>query len=302
MPRIVTVVGSANVDLLVEVAALPRPGETVLARRATRAAGGKGANQAVACQRLGQPTALVARVGDDADGAWLLERLRAEGLDLTRTAATADVATGLAIVEVDDAGENCIAVVSGANATLDVADVEGAADLLADSAVVLLQLEVPLETVLAAATAARAVGATVVLNPAPAVALEPALVAAADLLVPNRSELALLAGTALPSGRDEVVAAVEALGLDGDVVVTLGADGALVRSGGAVELVPAPAVTVVDTTGAGDALCGALAAALAGGASVVEAVRWAVGVAAESTTRRGAQPSYPTRSSAPPAR
>lgn len=288
----VVVVGSANVDLVVPVEALPRPGQTVLGGDHLQAPGGKGANQAVAAARLGRAVAMVGRVGDDDLGGQLRAVLADAGVDTSHTHVTADVPTGVALITVDAAGENTIAVSPGANARLTPADVAAADGLLGAAAVTLLQLEIDLDTV--AAAVARA-GGTVVCNPAPAAALPAEVLAGIDVLVPNRGELALLAGVPHPDTLDAVVVAARSLPGDGAVVVTLGGDGALVVDGDTVAHVPAVPVEAVDTTGAGDAFCGGLADGLARGLDVVAAARWASRVAALATTRRGAQAGLPTR-------
>jgi ribokinase len=280
----ICVVGSVNLDIVVAVERHPAPGETVLGGDRTELPGGKGANQAVAAARLGREVALVGRVGEDAAGTRLRAGLRDEGVDVTFLAADRDAPSGVALIAVAADGENTIIVSPGANAHVGEHDVAAARDVLAGAAVTLLQLEIPGAAVDAAV---RGAGGTVVLNPAPARALEPQLLARVDVLVPNRGELALLGG----SGAPEAVA--RSLPGPGAVVVTLGADGALVVEGARVERVPAPRVEAVDTTGAGDTFCGALADALARGAELVEAARWAVAAAALSVGRAGAQGGMP---------
>jgi ribokinase len=286
------VVGSANVDLVVPVDALPAPGQTVLGDDHLRAAGGKGANQAVAAARLGRSVAMIGRVGDDDDGRRLLASLTDAGVDVAHVLRSPGVPTGIALITVDRTGENTIAVSSGANARVSEQDVAAAADVLRAAAVTLVQLEVPLSAVAAAVGTA---GGRVVLNPAPAVALPDDLLAGVDVLVPNRGELGLLAGVDEPRTVDEAVAAVRRLPGELAVVVTLGAQGALVVDGDVVEHVPASDVRAVDATGAGDAFCGGLADALSRGLGLVDAARWAAQVAALATTRWGAQPAMPSR-------
>lgn len=287
----VAVVGSANVDLVVPVEVLPRPGQTVLGGDHLRAPGGKGANQAVAAGRLGRSVAMIGRVGDDDHGRLLLGSLGSAGVDTAHVRTTADVPSGIALITVETDGENTIAVSPGANARVTTEDVAAAAPLLAAAAVTLVQLEVPLETVAAAIAAA---GGTVVLNPAPAAELRSETMRQVDVLVPNRSELGVLAGTDTPGTIEEAIAAARQLPGDLAVVVTLGADGALVLDGDVVEHVPACDVRAVDATGAGDAFCGGLADGLSRGLPLVDAVRWAVRVAGAATTRWGAQPAMPT--------
>jgi ribokinase len=288
----VVVVGSLNLDLVVPVPRHPAPGETVLGGDVFRNPGGKGANQSVAAARLGQPTALVGRVGRDDAGRTLVSSLREAGVDGTRVLETEDAPSGMALITVDEHGENAIVVSPGANAHLRPEDVESAGPILRAARVVLLQLEVPIETAVAAA---RSAPGTVVLNPAPAQPLPPALLDSVDVLVPNRSELAVLTGAgAEPRDEDQTVRLAARIESPA-VVVTLGADGALVVEGDRVERVPTVPVDVVDTTAAGDAFCGGLADALVRGSSLVDAGEWAARVAAVACTRRGAQASLPTR-------
>ncbi len=287
----VAVVGSANVDLVVPVEALPRPGQTVLGGDHLQVPGGKGANQAVAAGRLGRRVAMVGRVGGDAYGRQLLGSLASAGVDTTHLRPTADVPSGIALITVDAVGENTIAVSPGANARLSPADVEAAGPVLAAAAVTLVQLEVPLDTVAAAVGAA---GGRVVLNPAPAAELSTALLAEVDVLVPNRSELGLLAGTATPETMADVIEAARRLPAGPALVITLGADGALLVDGDETVHVPARDVVAVDATGAGDAFCGGLADGLSRGLDLLASVRWAVRVAGAATTRWGAQPAMPT--------
>jgi ribokinase len=291
-PVEVVVVGSANIDLVVPVAVLPRPGQTVLGGDHLRAPGGKGANQAVAAARLGRRAALVGRVGADDFGRQLLHSLEGAGVDTTATTVTDGVPTGLALITVDRTGENTIAVSPGANARLLAADVQAAAPLLAAARVLLVQLEVAIDTVAAAVTAAEG---AVVLNPAPAASLPAEVLERVDVLVPNRSELAVLTGHQEPRTLDDAARMTRSLPAGISVVVTLGADGALVVDDGQVEHVPAIEVAAVDATGAGDAFCGALADGLARELDLLAATRWAVRVAGLATTRWGAQPSMPSR-------
>lgn len=289
----VAVVGSLNLDLVVPVPRHPLPGETVLGGDHFANPGGKGANQAVAAARLGRRVAMVGRVGDDDAGRTLLSALAADGVDASHVRVTEGTASGIALITVDASGENAIVVSPGANALVAPTDVDAAAGVLAGAAVTLLQLEIPLDAVVAAARAARG---TVVLNPAPARSLPRELLRAVDVLVPNRAELAALAGEREPP------VSLDDLGrlagrVDGPrvVVVTLGANGALVVKGGAPTHVPGVPVDPVDTTAAGDSFCGALADALARGDALGPAVRWAVRAAAITVTRPGAQRSMPSR-------
>jgi ribokinase len=280
----VYVVGSVNVDLVVTAATLPRPGETVAGGTFERHGGGKSANQAVAAARLGAHVRMVGAVGDDDLGEEAVAALRDEGVDVSAVARLEGSATGVALIVVDRAGENQIAVASGANAELGSDAVE-ATLRGADGGVVLLGFEVPDAPVVAGARAARAAGLQVLVNPAPARTLPPALLEHSPLLTPNLDEARALAGEQDPEAAGRALAARTGA----PVVITLGADGALVVDGDAVERLPAPRVEVVDTTGAGDAFNGALACELARGAALPDAVRAAIAVAAASTGAAGAR-------------
>ena len=294
----VVVVGSANLDLVVDVATIPVAGETVLGGDLRRIPGGKGANQAVTAARLGRTVAMIGRVGDDDAGSILRSALDSAGVDTSGLLATESTPSGTALIAVGADGDNAIVVSPGANSRFSAADVAGAADVLSAAEVLLAQLEVPLEAVAAAVRAARGI---VVLNPAPApAALLPSdLLDGVDVIVPNQTELATMAGhsgLAAIGDVDPETAVALARGLPvAAVVVTLGAAGAIVVTPSDATHVPAPAVVPVDTTAAGDAFCGALADALVGGADLVSAARWAVQVGAAATLRTGAQPSLPTR-------
>lgn len=290
----VTVVGSLNEDVLVAVPRLPGRGETVIGRGVEVAPGGKGANQAAAAGRLGRGVHMVGRVGDDPAGSRQLAALAGAGVNVGRVLVTPGVPTGSATIPVEQgSGENLIVVVPGANGQLrpEDADVES----VHRASVLLLQLEVPLETVTAAA---RATSGTVVLNPAPAQPLPAVLLADADVLVPNEHELAQLAGVADGERPPAELAELARSVASGSVVVTLGARGALVvptdgAGDATVRLQAPPPVDVVDTTGAGDCFCGALAQALARSEELGAAVRYAVTAAALSTTGPGARGALP---------
>jgi ribokinase len=291
----VLVVGSANMDLVVACERFLRPGETMLARDFAMYPGGKGANQAVACARLGGCVRFLGKMGDDPFREALAESLRRDGVLLDGLLTDEEAATGVALITVDGAGENTIVVASGSNMRLTPADLDAHAHLFAEAAVVLTQLEIPLETVARAAELAHAHGALFVLNPAPARPLPDALLAQVDFLTPNESEAAQLAGFA--SDETTAEASAGALLRRGvrHVLVTLGEEGALLVTADRTERFPAFRVQPVDTTAAGDAFNGALAYALADGQPLDEAIRLANAVAGYAVTRRGAQPSMPDR-------
>ncbi|MCI2238521.1 ribokinase [Paenibacillus sp. TRM 82003] len=286
----VTVVGSVNADLAIALPHLPPAGQTVRGGDAVRGLGGKGANQAVAAARLGRTTALVAAVGDDADGRALRTALAAEGVDVDHVGAV-DAPTGVAVVLVHDA-ESTIVLGPGANDRLDAARVESAAALVSGARVVLLQCEVPDEALLAAA---RLCTGLLVLNPAPARPLPPELLRRADLLVPNAGELAVLAGAEPAADVEALVRRARAVRPDGTTIVTRGALGCVVVTPAGVAEVPAASADAVDATAAGDSFVAGVVDALLSGAGLVDAARWAARVAAVTVSRPGAAASLPHR-------
>jgi ribokinase len=292
MSRLV-VVGSLNSDLTVPVDHLPGPGETVMATAPAHVGfGGKGGNQACAAAAIGGAVAMVARVGDDEAGTVTRADLRQRGVDTALVLTTAGVRTGSAVIIVDRGGDNSIVVDAGANATLGPGDV--ANPTVAEAEVVLVQLEIPLAAVGAAVRAATGI---VVLNPAPAAPLDDAVLSRVDVLVPNQIELGRLTASPPPRDLPATLRLVGALPFAFDVVVTLGAGGALVvpRPPGEPVFLPAPRVDAIDATGAGDVFCGALGVALADGRPLAEAASLAVAAASLSTTARGARGLLPTR-------
>lgn len=286
----VVVVGSSNTDMIVRTQRLPLAGETVLGEDLVTAAGGKGANQAVAAARLGAEVAFVARLGCDNLAEASLLNFRREGMDVRYVFQDDQAPSGVALIIVGLNGQNIIAVSPGANRRLSPGDVEMAAGEFKRAKVVLLQLETPLETVQTAARLGRAAGARVILNPAPASPLPDELFRLVDILTPNESEAFLLSGESTP---EAAAASLLKCGPE-TVIITLGEAGALVaEKGRAMQRVAGFRVEAVDTTAAGDAFNGGLAAALARGEALPEAVRYAHAVAALSVTRLGAQPSLP---------
>ncbi len=292
-PQLV-VVGSLNTDLLVRVGSLPRPGETITGGSFEMAGGGKGANQAVAAARAGASVALVGAVGADEFGARLIEELAGEGVSVAGVARLQDAATGVAGIVVDEQGENQIAVASGANHSLRASDVARAFRELDLTKVgcALLSLEVEDEVVVEAADRAAARGMTVVVNPAPARRLPPELLAQGPILTPNEGEAAELTGSHEPAAAAAALVRAGAAA----ALVTVGAQGVFVAAGGHVGRVEAPAVSVHDTTGAGDTFSGVLAAGLARGWELERAARWAAAAAALSVTKSGARAGMPTAS------
>jgi ribokinase len=291
----VVVVGSVNIDLVVAVAELPGPGETVIGGRFSQHQGGKGGNQAVAAARLGANTSFVGAVGGDAFARDSRAALEKEGIDLRGLVTLDGEATGVALILVGEGGENSIAVASGANARLTIAHVRSALDVLSLQAddVVLVGHEIPTPVTREALRLGRRAGARTVLNPAPAGGLGPKILALADVLTPNRGELAVLAGSPGPSA-GPTAATLLAGAEKRAILVSLGADGALlVQSTGTTPL-PAPSVEAVDTVGAGDTLNGALAAGIASGLALPEAARRAVAAASLAVTRAGAREGMPT--------
>jgi ribokinase len=291
----VFVAGSINMDVVATADRHPKVGETVAGRAVHFFPGGKGANQAVAAAKLGAPTALIGRLGTDAFGRQLRTFLAAQGVDLALVKDTPDIHTGTAIITVADA-DNTIVVVPGANALVSAEDV--AAPVLARGDVAVSQFEIPLPTISAFFRRARAAGATTILNPAPAMACNPDLLELVDVLVLNETELGFLAITEL--GEDDPPARyVEAAGrlqvsANTIVCVTLGKRGVLALIDGEASIMAGRAVKAVDTTGAGDCFVGALAAQLAGGTAIRDALAYANVAASISVQRMGAAPSMPT--------
>ena len=287
----VVVVGSANVDFTVALDRLPERGETVTEGTLLVARGGKGANQAVAARRLGAEVRLIGCVGDDASGREALMALVEEGIGVAGVATTAEAATGTALIMVDRAGGNQIGVAPGANRALTVAHVQARAEDFAWADVAVASCEIPLECVTSALVLARRHGAATILNPAPVPRAPLERLDLVDYLTPNAGEAVRLGRT---DGAEAAAEALVARGA-GTVIVTLGEAGALSRGRAGAHRIAGVKVEAIDTTGAGDAFNGALAVALAERRDLVSALTFANAAAALACTKRGAQPSLPTR-------
>lgn len=295
----ICVVGSSNIDLISLVPRLPKLGETIVGHSFHLGYGGKGANQAVMAAKLGAQVTMVTKLGRDVFGEGSLRNYREQGIETKHVLFDDERFSGVAPIFVDDAAQNFIVIVPGANLGLSPADVENAAAAIQTAVLLICQLEVPLETTLAAFRAAKAAGVRTILNPAPVAPLPSDLLSLTDLCIPNETEVEGLTGQVVES-LEEAEAAGRALLARGPqaVVVTLGVRGALVLDGREARHLPSLEVDAVDPTGAGDAFIGSLAVFLAEGLPLVDAVRQANGVAALSVTRVGTQVSFPGRTEA----
>ena len=294
--RQILVVGSSNTDMVIKAAHLPRPGETILGGTFFMNPGGKGANQAVAIARLGGPVTFICKTGSDIFGHQSQQLFEEEGINTSYVFSDSGNPSGVALITVDENAENCSVVASGANANLLPSDLEKAEEAIERADLVLMQLEVPMETVCFVADIAWQKGKKVILNPAPAHPLPADLLRHLYLITPNETEAEMITGVKITdeSSAGEAARALSGMGVQ-HVIITLGSKGALIYSNGKAEMVPALKVEAVDTTAAGDVFNGALTVALSEGRSLKEAARFACKASAISVTRVGAQSSAPYR-------
>lgn len=292
----IVVLGSCNTDMVVKSSRLPVPGETILGGTFMMNPGGKGANQAVAAARLGGKVIFVTKTGNDLFGRQSIELYNDENINTDYICSDPDLPSGVALITVDEHGENCIVVASGANGTLSPADIKDAEKEIASASILLMQLEIPIETVKYAAEKAKENNVRVILNPAPAQSLSNDLLKNIYMLVPNETEAEIISGIKV-SDWDSAKKAADIIcskGVD-IVVITMGSLGALLKDGNEYQKVPALKVNAVDTTAAGDTFCGAISVAISEGKSLAEAVKFANQCSAITVTRMGAQASIPYR-------
>lgn len=288
------VIGSTNTDMVIKAKKFPVPGETILGEQFLMNPGGKGANQAVAASRLGGIVSFLGKIGDDIFGHQAKQLLQDEGIDVGYICVDPEKPSGIALITVNQEGENMIAVAPGANGVLSPADIEPALSFLDETELVLLQLEIPLETVLYASEAAARKGKKVILNPAPATDLQDKLLKNLYMITPNETEAEILTGVQVKEEESALRAAIKLKekGIE-VVVITMGANGAFILSDEYTGMVNAPKVKAVDTTAAGDTFNGALVVALSEGKPLLQAVEFACKAASVSVTRNGAQASAP---------
>jgi ribokinase len=292
----IVVVGSSNTDMIIKAPRIPKPGETVLGGQFSMAAGGKGANQAVAAARAGGEVAFIAKVGVDFFGERAIKSFNIDRIDSSLITKDKEMPSGIALVFVGEEGQNSIAVAAGANARLGRKEIEKSKDAIAGAGILLMQLEIPVDTVLAAAQIASANGVKVILNPAPAQKLSPKLLKLVSILTPNEFEAEVLTGIRISDDRAAGAAGDSLLSQGVETaLITLGPRGAFLASQGVRKLVPGFPVRAVDSTGAGDVFNGALAVGLSEDMPMYAAVKFANAAAAISVTRLGAQPSIPRR-------
>lgn len=292
----IVVIGSSNTDMVIKSDRLPKPGETILGGNFLMNHGGKGANQAVAAARLGGNVTFVCKIGNDIFGNETMEMFHKEKIDTTYVGITTTEPSGIALINVDKKGENCIVVASGANSTLSVEDIQKAEPAIKRASIVIMQLETPIESMTYAARMAKKDGITVLLNPAPAQPLPDELLANVDIIIPNVTEAEIISGMCITDDESakEAIRHISAKGIK-TVIITMGARGALAYENNEFIHIPAFKVEAVDTTAAGDTFCGGLCVALSEGKSLKEAIIFASKASSISVTRMGAQVSIPLR-------
>lgn len=294
--RKILVVGSSNTDMVIKARHLPRPGETILGGSFFMNPGGKGANQAVAIARLGGLVTFICKTGSDIFGHQSQQLFEEEGINTSYVFSDSEHPSGVALITVDENAENCIVVASGANANLLPSDLNKADEAIAEADLILMQLEIPMETVEYVAEQGHRLGKKVILNPAPAHPLSPSLLKHLYMITPNETEAEMISGIKITDEASAIEAAKVLVGMGvQNVIITLGSKGALAYCDKDVEMVPALKVEAVDTTAAGDVFNGSLTVALSEGRSLPEAVRFACKASAISVTRVGAQSSAPYR-------
>lgn len=291
----IVVVGSLNMDLVVSTEKIPRPGETVMGRGFKQVPGGKGGNQAAAAAKLGGSVRMIGCVGEDDMGRFLKMSLRGDGVDVAAVCEKTGAATGIAAIAVEDSGNNSITVAPGANYVLAAEDIENNRELIAEGAILLVQLETRIEVVETALRLAKEAGKITILNPAPAAELSTEILRHADILTPNETELEVLSGCPVDTEENIRAAGKKLISAGaGELIVTLGGSGCMHITGNGAKTYPAYKVKAVDTTAAGDSFNGALAVCLDRGESVEAAVAFAMKVGAMTVTKEGAQTSLPT--------
>jgi ribokinase len=296
MKPAIVVVGSSNTDMLIKTSHLPVPGETILGGTFIMNAGGKGANQAVAAARLGGNVVFIGKTGNDIFGEQSLKLLKEEGIDTSYIISDPENPSGVALITVDANGENCITVAPGANAALMPADLQNAIPIIKSAALLLIQLEIPLETVDYVISQAAENNVKIVLNPAPGCSLPDDLLSKVSIITPNETEAEMLTGIKV-SGIESTENAARVLAAKGikTVIITMGAQGAFLFHNGACHFFRAPVCLAIDTTAAGDVFSGALAVAISEGNTILEAVPFACQAASLSVSKMGAQASAPYR-------
>jgi ribokinase len=292
----ITVIGSSNTDMVIKTTKLPAPGETILGGDFFMNAGGKGANQAVAAARLGGNVTLIAKTGDDVFGKQAKQLFEIEKINTDFLMTDPGHPSGVALITVDSHGENCIVVAPGSNSYLTQNDIDLARKEILSSELILMQLEIPLETVTYVANMAFEAGKKVILNPAPAAIISDDLLSKLYMITPNETEAELITGIAVKDDASAILAAHNLYERGVSVIIiTLGSKGALLYMGGEAQLIPSLKVEAVDSTAAGDVFNGAIAVAISEGFTIEEAVKFACKAAAISVTRLGAQSSAPNR-------